>query len=209
MADPILWAHKTQRTRRLIVDGEVRIERLPQRGHRGDSDYDRPQPVAGPRWIHVVKNCGSAVRVPITNGASLVVGGGPDGTYSSMIDRKAKALGWYSLASCPCALLQVGDLQPHHLASRDLLTAQPCPPRSYSEDNPCPHALAEQEARRAKHEKREAERNKGMQSEAEKLLVAQKEQTKEIVSGITDAVASIAAAMQQKETSTGKGRKDS
>jgi hypothetical protein len=207
MADPILWAHKSIRTRRIMVDGEQRVERMPQRGHAGNSDYDNPQLISGKRWELFVKHDGHTVRTPLTNGASLVVGGGDDGSCYRYVTRKAKFLGWYALGTCPCALLINDELRPHQIVDKSLLQEDPCKPRTYSIDEPCQHALREQEARQAAHAKRDAQRCKSMQSEVDKLLVAQKEQTKEIVSGLTEAVTAIATAMQNPK-SAAKGTKD-
>lgn len=193
MADPILWVGKAQRTRRIVVDGEQRTERIPQRGHAGNSDYDEPKLAPGKRWELYVKGDGNACRVPLTNAAAHLDDTTP---YGQMVRAKARFLGWYPLGSCPCALVLTGELRANHFASKEVARSEPCRPRTYSVEDPCPHALAEQEARQAAHSLVDAKRCKNVQADVERLLSAQKEQTKEIVSGLRDAVLDIATAMR-------------
>lgn len=193
MADPILWVGKTQRTRRIVVDGEARTERIPQRGHAGNSDYDAPTLAPGKRWELYVKGDGNAMRVPLTNAAAHLDDSTP---YGQMIRAKARFLGWYPLGSCPCALLLTGELRANHFADKSVLNAEACKPRTYNVEEPCPHALAEQKARQEAHARADAKRCRNVQPDVERLLAAQKDQTKEIVSGLRDAVVEIAGAMR-------------
>ncbi len=197
MADPILWVGKVQRTRRIVVNGEQRTERLPQRGHAGNSDYDNPTIAPGKRWERYIKACGTDARVVLTNAAAHVDDTTP---YGMMIRAKARFLGWFPVGSCPRALLYTGELRPNQIVDKSILTQEACKPRSYSVDEPCQHSIAEMEARRAVYSAADAKRCVSMQPDVERLLGAQKEQTKDLINGLRDAVADIATSMRDAAT---------
>lgn len=206
MAEPILWVNKAQRSATVVVDGEQRTERIPQRGHTGSSDYDRPELARFKRWERYIKACGTDARVPLTNAAAHLQ---HDDGYGKMIHRKGRALGWIPRGNCPCTMLLAGELLPKHIVDKSLLTQQPCAPRTYNVEEPCPHLLAEQKARQAAHTERERKRAISLKSEVEKLLEGQKEQTKEIVgavaTGMKEAIEAVMAAAPQQPK--GKGGK--
>lgn len=198
MAEPILWANKSQRTQVVVVNGEQRTERIPQRGHTGNSDYDKPEIARFARWIRVIKGCGTDARVPITNGAAHIDSGSE---YGRMIQAKGRFLGWIPVDACPCALLLTGTLKKRHIVSKEVLGGTPCAPGTYSMAEPCPHLVAERDARQTAHTDKQRKQAVSLKSEVEKLLDGQKEQTKQLVdavaSGIENAVEKLAQVSQQ------------
>lgn len=194
MPEPILWANKTRRTAVVVVDGEQRTERIPQRGHDGNSDYDKPTVARGPRWIRYIQADGTDARVPITNAAAHL---DADTTYAKMIRQKARVLGWIPVGACPCALVMTGELNPKHIIDPSVRASEPCKPNTYGWEHGtwCPHVVAEQKARTKRHTEQMAKQANKLKADVEKLLEAQKDQTKEIVSGLREAVTEIAHAM--------------
>ncbi|HEU4516939.1 MAG TPA: hypothetical protein VFR77_06515, partial [Steroidobacteraceae bacterium] len=98
MAEPILWANRSRRTIHTVINGELRIERIPQRGHAGNSDYDKPEFARGQRWERYIKSCGTDARVPVTNGAAHL---DADDPYGKTIRAKGRAMGWIPRGACP------------------------------------------------------------------------------------------------------------
>jgi hypothetical protein len=193
MASSILWTQhaKVQREVRRQVGGKIVVEKIPQRGHAGGSDYDKPTIQAGQRWAHVVDHAGNAVRVPLTTGASLFVDDGEEqGNYARIQRMKFRALGWYPVGSCPCALLLSGEMRTSHFADQDVAAQAPCKPKTYSEREPCPHAVAEQKARQKQQHALMLEKAEKFKPEVEKILAGQREQTKEIAAAITESMGS-------------------
>src|SRR5690242_13691251 len=191
MANPILWAHhaKSQREVRRNVGGKIVVEKIPQRGHVGNSDYDKPEIQRGQRWAHVVDHAGNAVRVPLTTGASLFIDAVEDQGYEKYQRAKFRGLGWYDVGRCPCAMLANGELQASHFASPEVAASEACRPGTYKESAPCPHSVAEMRARQAQQKIVQAEKDERFKPEAEKILAGQREQTKEIASSIADTMA--------------------
>jgi len=184
MSEPILWAKRGSHInrKRVVVDGEVRFERVPQIGHSGDQND--PRRARGKRWEKYVQNDGAVLRVPVTNAAAHL----DDTTaYAAMIRSKARHLGWFLAGTCPCAMLASGDLHQSHVADKSLLTDTACPPRTYNEDKPCPHVEREIKARADRHKRLMDKVAKDHVPEVEKLLAGQKEQTTEIAQAVAEA----------------------
>ena len=177
--------NKPDRESVVMRDGvAVRIKH-PQAGHQGDYDAPIRMRAEGYRWITVVNSAGNVVPLVLTNGAADM---NPNSEYA--LDRKQKARfhGWYRYGQCPVALLRAGEMHAGHFADASLVKAQPCQPGEYSLERPCKHALAEQAARRAKHNAREQE---SAQAHADKLIASQQAQTNaitEAMRGQTDAL---------------------
>lgn len=119
-------------------------------------------------------------------------------------ERRAKAryFGWINVGRCPLAAVIAGDLQKGQIIAkevRDLETSAACAHGSYGETRPCPHYLAESKARKALQAKETMRLEKSNRSEADKLITAQQEQTKEIVSGVAGALATAIGAVASKD----------
>src|SRR5574341_944494 len=188
MAEPILWANKATRTR-MLPNGKT--ERIPQMGHEGGSDYDKPTTLRNERWARVVDHHGHDLRVVLTNAASHT-----DVTteYANYQRAKFAFLGWFPIGECPLARLISGQMRRAHFADPSMIGQPPCPPRSHTADDPCPHAVRERDARRARNLVVETERQVKMQPEADKLLAAQREQTNAILDAQREQTAALAGA---------------
>ena len=206
MADPILWCYRGARgdanrrvpakkfnpeTRQMedVFDEETGgrvFERVPQRPHVA-GDYDNPELAKRGDWLHVLRHDGHVVRMKLTNAAA-----DRDLDAPGARERRAKArhLGWIPVGHCPLVLLISRELQKGQLAARHLLEEQACQPGEYSETKPCRHYLVEEAARRARNLKEQTKLARKHQSEAEKMIAAQREQTGEIVTAITEAMKS-------------------
>lgn len=201
MAEPILWAHKAEKLRKIPArrwnpdsgkmedafdeeTGERLYEKIPQRGHVA-GDYDNPVPSRYNRWLHVLRHDGHVVRVPVTGAAADF-----DTSQLTTQERRAKArhFGWILVGSCPLALVETGEIQPGQLIAKNIRKEAMCKQGSYGPEQPCPHYLAEEAARKERQKKETVKREKVHQSEADKLVSAQAEQTKEIVGAITGAL---------------------
>jgi len=205
MPEPIYWAsNKTALARKIpakkfdalsgqmveVFDpdtGERIYEKIPQRGHVG-GDYDNP--VTGrPRWLHVLRHDGHVIRMTLTCAAADY-----DFAQLTSQERRAKArhFGWIPVGSCPLALIQAGELKQGQLIAkelRDLKSSAACAHGTYGEQRHCPHYQIEESARRALQERKQVASDKKMQPESDKLIAAQQEQTKDIVSGIAGIMA--------------------
>lgn len=171
----------------MFVEGRpVQIKR-PQGAHQGD--YDAPVRVRaeGVRWISMVKTDGNTVFYVITCGAG---DDNPDSDYARERKQKARALGWFPIASCPIALVANGELTRDHFVDRSMADAHPCEHGTYSIAKPCKHALAEKAARIAAHNAVETERAGAYKDPNAKLIEAQQAQTVALVEALTAALAS-------------------
>ncbi|HUR48207.1 MAG TPA: hypothetical protein VMY88_01570 [Acidimicrobiales bacterium] len=201
MAEPILWAHKAEKLRKIPArrwnpeagameeafdddTGQPVYEKIPQRGHVA-GDYDNPVPSPHARWLHVLRHDGHVVRVPLTCAAADL-----DGAQLTSQERRAKArhFGWIPVGSCPLAMVETGELKAGQLIAKAIRGQEMCKHGSYGPNKPCPHYIAEEAARKELQKKATAKREKAHQSEADKLVAAQADQTKEIVGAITDAL---------------------
>lgn len=213
MQEPILWANKAVRkiaAKRFNPETQVMedvfhpetgqrvFERVPQRGHVA-GDYDAPIPSKAPTWIHVLRHDGHEVRMKLTNAAADL---DTDASFPRERRAKARYFGWIVVGTCPLAAVLAGDLQMGQLIAkevRELPTSAACPHGSYGEHRPCKHYLAEAAARKALQGKETARLEKSNRSEADKLISAQQEQTKEIVSGVAGALATAITSIAAKD----------
>lgn len=172
--------NKPDREGVVLQDGTPVRVRHPQAGHQGDYDSVIRMQGEGYRWITVVKTDGSTVCYVLTNGAADM---NPGSEYAQDRKQKARFYGWFRLGQCPVALLGAGEMHQGHFADRSLLKAQACQPGTHSLDKPCPHALAEIAARRAKHAARESE---SAEAFADKQAAAQRAQTEALTSAMAE-----------------------
>lgn len=181
--------NSTDREHTIMRDGvPVRVKH-PQGAHSGTSIDDMTRlPSQGVRYWIVVKNDGNEVYHPLTSSASDT---DVDGPYAQQRKRKARFYGWYRKQECPVALLSTGQMHRDHFVDQALLNATPCEHGSYSLRSPCPHALAEQTARRAANEVTQAKYHEP--GAAEKMLAAQSKHTTDIVEALRDVMAPVAA----------------
>lgn len=182
--EPIFWTSTSpgyndpDRRRVTRKDGELIIERVPQRGHSGDHDWTDRRPAQGVRYVDMVKSDGHIVAVVLTNAAAHM---DPTTPYGQHIMAKGRFFGWFQPSACPCAIISNGSLKRDQFASPQVRNGTPCAPGTYSAKEPCPHAAAEIEARRAKHAAKEAEREANYKSKEDKILDGQREQTEALV----------------------------
>lgn len=221
MAEPILWANKAEGMRRQlartfnpssgqmeqVIDqetGQPLFEKIPQRGHAGDSGYDNPRQMRSQRWMHVLRHDGHVVRVPITNAAADQ---DSNSEYSRYQMAKARHFGWIEVGHCPGALVLSGRIEKHHLASDSAKASvtSPCAHGTYGASKWCPHYMAEEQARKARQAKFQGKRDRDFMPEAEKLMRSQEAQTEKMVSGVAEGVAeAVAKALSAK----GSGKRD-
>lgn len=187
--EPIFWTstrpgyNKRDRERVSFVDGEQRVERVPQRGHQGD--YENRRPARGVRSVRVVRHEGHIIEMVVTNGAAHL---DPHTEWGQYQFAKARFHGWFQLGSCPLARVAAGELSPSHFRAQSILKDRPCAPGTCSEKEPCKHALAEIEARRAAQAKANAELERKYAGAAERQIEAQREQTAALVEALTSAL---------------------
>lgn len=152
---PIFWTstqpgfNDSDRTRRYMKDGELIIERIPQRGHIGTHDefvVDK----RGIRFLTVIRHDGHIVHSVLTNGAADL---DDTASYGQYIRAKHRKLGWYGVGECPCALVAARSLSPDTMLHAPNRTSDPCDPGTYSHDKPCPHSKAELAARQSRQAK--------------------------------------------------------
>jgi len=197
-SDPILWVttnpgdmnnthpRRTLRTQR--PDGTVVVERVPQRCS-DNNDYDNPSVKTNyKRWVRVVKQCGTEVRIPITNAAAHT---DPNTGYAAHLREKCIAFGWYTYGKCPVAEILGGEHDRRAFISPEVLEAVAkgvaCVPGTFSEAKPCPHCLAEKAARSARHLAEWKTREHAVLTEAEKQNVSTQKQTAEALQAIAAA----------------------
>lgn len=140
---------------------------------------------AAERYETVVRSDGHVISMVLTNAAAQVDG---DTNFKKYQRAKQRHFGWFPITQCPVNLLNTGELNEFQIRDKSLLTAQPCRGK-HTEQNPCPHAIAERDARRKAHAAGEANRMKAYQAEAEKILGRQAEMNRELVHDVAVAVA--------------------
>jgi hypothetical protein len=88
-------------------------------------------------------------------------------------------------------MVLAGKILPQSLASPEAKASvsSPCPHGSYGPSKWCPHYIAEEAARKARHARAQAVRNAQMKSDADKLIEAQQQSTQTMVEGVAEAVA--------------------
>lgn len=191
--EPIFWLTTSdprngaaERERVIMVDGEPRVEKIPQHGHQGD--YENRSRAPGVRYIKVVRHEGHTVALLLTNAAAHL---DPTTGYGNYMRSKARALGWYPEGACPLALLAAGEISANQLASEELRApkAQACAARTSNQANPCKHDLAERAARAVKWGKKQRERAAAFATDADRYAKELREANKEMVVDVANAVA--------------------
>jgi hypothetical protein len=191
--EPIFWTstkpgyNDKDRTRVRFENGKRIVERVPQRGHQGD--YENRRPARGIRSVRVVRHDGHVVDSVLTSGAAHLDHSTPQGQY---IQAKWRHFGWFPLGSCPLAMMLSGQIQRDHLhmlqhnpAFADLT---PCAHGVAKESDPCPHALAELEARRASRRADAKQVEATFADREQRLLDAQRDNNRELGQIIADAI---------------------
>lgn len=191
--EPIFWTstkpgyNDKDRQRVRFEAGRKIIERVPQRGHQGD--YENRRPARGVRSIRVVRHDGHVVDSVLTSGAAHLDPSTPQGQY---IQAKWRYFGWYPLGSCPLALVAMGQIQRDHLHA-DFGDAPPCAHGKASEQDPCPHALAELEARRRSRASESAQVERTFADKEQRILDAQRDNTRELGEMLRDVIREVRA----------------
>jgi len=184
--EPCFWTSTTpgyntrDRQRTYMKDGKMITERFPQRGHAGDYEDRRRAP--GVRYLRMIDHHGHHVYHCLTNAAAHLDHTSPYGQYAMA---KARHFGWYQPGSCPCALLTTGELKPRHIVSDEVKRGKPCPPNSYSFENPCEHSIKERAARAAQNKAIQDEREVAMKSAGDKHLEATQRLTEKLVEAVS------------------------
>lgn len=175
--EPVFWTatvphfNDQDREIRRVAEGEELIERVPQRAHAGTSEYDNPTRLNNQRWIHVIRHDGHRSRVVITNAAGHTDTFTP---YAAYIGAKADYLGWLRVDCCPVQMLAAG-FDPKKLVDKSLIGQPSCVRGSFSEEQPCPHLLAEEKARQAKQAAKMEKAEKTYKSDTDKMIEANRE----------------------------------
>lgn len=211
MSEPILWAQHAANLRRRpakawnptteqweqVIDEETGlplIEKVPQGAHVDDGNDRNPtidQNVR--RFIHYLRHDGHVVRAVINMAAADVEGADFVGKH---VRGKARFLGWIPVGRCPIAMRLSGELQAAKIADVDLRTATSACERS-GPARPCPHYFAEETARKQRNARVQGKRAAGMATESDKMIKAQKESTKEIVTGVAEVLAGALKALKE------------
>lgn len=173
--------------------GVVVRERVPARA-----------PGAAERFETVVRADGHVISMVLTNAAAQVDG---DTSFKKYMREKQRHFGWFRLSVCPVLLFFTGQLSQYHIRDKRLLETQPCRGQ-FTDARPCPHALAERDARQHKHAAGEVDRMRPYQAEADKILGEQQKMNRELVADVAHSVgASVAeavvGAMQSKSRKKG------
>lgn len=183
--EPCFWTSTTpgyntgDRQRTYMRNGKRVTEKFPQRGHAGDYEDRRKAP--GVRFIRVIDHHGHEIFHTLTNAAAHLDHTAPFGQYMMA---KARHFGWYMPGQCPCALIATGELHKDHIVSDEVRNGQPCPPNSYSYENPCPHSVAERKARQAQNDAVQRDREEKMKGIGVKHLEATQELTNKVVEAL-------------------------
>lgn len=188
--EPIFWSSTTpgyntaDRERSFMRDGEEITIRFPQRGHSGD--YDDRTVARGLRYVDVVRHDGNIAPMVLTNAAAHL---DPNTSFGHYQRSKARHYGWFTPGSCPVALLATGELTPAKIFDKSILDQKPCMHGTHTDDNPCPHALAEIAARRTKKQAVELARNAAYKDPTDRMIEAGREQNQAFAQTVADALA--------------------
>lgn len=171
---PIFWTttepnyNDKDRHKRYMKNGKRVVEKVPQSGHVGT--YADKKRAPGVRFVTMVNSVGNTVSVVLTNGAGHM---DPNTAYGQYVKRKARALCWFGIGECPCALIRTGEIHPDGFMTEAVRTGDPCPHGSFSGKDPdsmCPHAKAERDARQVEQARSEAERAEKMKGKEDRIL---------------------------------------
>lgn len=171
---PIFWTttepnyNDRDRHKRYMKNGKRVVEKIPQSGHTGG--YSDRKRAAGVRFVTMVNSAGNSVSVVLTNGAGHM---DPNTAYGQYVKRKSRALAWFGIGECPCALIATGEVDPEGFHTEQARNGEPCKAGSFSGkdlDGMCPHAKAEMLARQAAQTAHEADREEKMKGKEDKIL---------------------------------------
>ena len=199
MADPIMWTDRNyaaliqrpasrwdaktgKRVPVLTDDGERAVERLPQTGRVGTvrevSDIRNTQPMPLPRSIHVLRDDGHEVDMPIRSAAAAGNGDkGSDNSFARYVLAKATKKGWIVNYACPVDLVIRRERRVEQMKAPEVKAAiekrEACGMRG-KDDPPCSHYFAElaaRQARRHAEHERQGERQKSQADRTTDALV--------------------------------------
>ena len=185
---PIFWTttqagyNDSDRTKRYMRDGKRVVEKLPQSGHVGD--YNDRRRARGTRFVKMIDSAGNEIAATLTNAAAHM---DPNTGYGQYVKVKARALGWYGVGECPCALIRTAEINAEAFLLDSVRNGEPCSRESFKGDSlhtMCPHGTAERNARVAAHSAHEAERADKMKSKDDKLVEQQGEMLKYLADAI-------------------------
>lgn len=138
------WENGKRVQSRDPATGAPLYDRRPLRAHYGNS-------LTGVRDAGIVstekylRHDGIVTDVKINNSPAHYVDG--DDRYQRNITRKARHFGWIKIGECPALQVSLGAIEPHRILS-DKARTGPCTHDVLGKHNPpCPHFLAEYEAR--------------------------------------------------------------
>ena len=171
---PIFWTttepnyNDRDRHKRYMKDGKRVVEKVPQSGHIGG--YADRKRAPGVRYVKMINSVGNEISVVLTNGAAHM---DPNTAYGQYVKRKARALAWFGLGECPCALIATGEVSPDGFMTEECRSGEPCRSGSFAGkdlDTICPHARDERNARQKAHSDHEAERELKMKGKEDRII---------------------------------------
>lgn len=200
MADPIMWAKRGDSFARPAREwdpelkawttptddmGMPRLERIPQTGRVGVvrqvEDIATTRPMQDPRSIRYLRTEGHEIHAPIRSAAAALNGDkNTDRSFRENIVAKASFYGWLQVGCCPVDEVMRRIIMPERIVSPMVREAirdrKPCSQADVGGGKPpCPHYLAERDARRARQVKFEEQRAKSLKSDSDKLAEKQTE----------------------------------
>lgn len=206
---PIFWTttepnyNDRDRHKRYMKNGKRVVEKVPQSGHVGG--YADRKRAPGLRYIKMINSVGNEVSVVLTNGAAHM---DPNTPYGQYVKRKARALAWFGIGECPCALIATAEVNVDGFMTEECRTGEPCKAGSFGGkdlDGMCQHAKAERAARQLAQAELEAERAEKMKGKEDRILELLSQQ----VMGAADREAKIMELLSmQPESKSSKRKRD-
>ena len=148
--------------------------------------------------LKMLNPAGSVIDLDLGN-ANAQAEDGRTPYYEQRLRRKL-ALGFIPWGRCPAAMVASGELSQRALKREELRTAAPCVGGNHGPTNPCPHALAEQDHRKAAHDARDNGRHESYKAEAERDREQRERHHEELLAsqrkGADDNAAAIRAALE-------------
>lgn len=127
--------------------GAPLFDRRPLKAHYGNNMTGvREAPVTS--VIKFLRHDGILVDTKINNSPAHIVDG--DDRYQRGIMRKARHFGWIAMGECPAMLVASGAIPAHRVLATSARTGQCSHDHIGFRNPPCPHFLAEYEARTGK-----------------------------------------------------------
>lgn len=174
------------------------LERLPQVGFHGDSLKSMRPSKPSSRWIDVMKKDGNVVHDPITPAAAAEA----SDDDIARAHRKYRDKGWIRVGCCPVREVVAGRLRQRDLISKDCAPgAKLCEEDELGTDSegrlmpPCPHYLAELDARQALQRDQYQKEVVAHRTAEEKQLAAQAASTNATIQ-LAEAIRSSSALQQ-------------